>query len=158
MVKSAVAFLVALAVAVAAGCGGSDDESPKGGGGAPARPATKTSAAPATPSKKAAAPKRATTRGKMVTCLRGAGFTVKAEGGDEATATNYTVTDGDAGSRTAVIVIRSNENDALGAARRAGEDKGLNAVAFGRAEFIRYKATDTEAGVIANCVAENYLH
>ena len=47
-------------------------------------------------------------------------------------------------------------NDAEAAARRAGEDKGLNAVAFGRAEFIRYEATDTEAGQIVNCVAAGY--
>lgn len=55
----------------------------------------------------------------------------------------------------AVIVVHPN----AGAARRAVAqtlERGTNAVVFGRAEFIRRAATDTEAGVIANCVAIQY--
>jgi hypothetical protein len=144
---------VLAAAALVAGCG-SDDKSTSS--------ATGTSAAggssKAKTSAKAAAPKRASTRGKMVKCLRDAGFDVAAAGGDEETATTYTVKGAGAGSRKAVIVIHSDKGGATSAATKAGAEKGLNAVAFGRAEFIRYKSTNTEAGVIANCVAEGYVH
>jgi len=35
-------------------------------------------------------------------------------------------------------------------------EKGPNAVAFGRAEFIRYEATGNEAGRIVNCMSQAY--
>lgn len=138
-----------LAAALAAGCG-SGDGSPSGDGAGSDRSATSPTATKTTPAQ------RASTRDKLVGCMRDAGFTVTHAGQDASTATTYTVT-GDGAARKAVVIIHSNRNDAAGAARRAGEQQGLNTVPFGRAEFIRYKATDTEAGVIANCVAEQYV-
>jgi hypothetical protein len=141
---------VVLAATLAAGCG-SDDTSPSGGGGAGATATSKSSAKPAEV-------KSTSTRGKLLTCMRDAGFQVTHEGQDESTATNYTVAGDDAKSKKAVIVIHSNRGEAVRAATKAGEEKGLNTVPFGRAVFIRYAATDTEAGVLANCVAEQYVH
>ncbi|MEA2195614.1 MAG: hypothetical protein QOG42_2048 [Solirubrobacteraceae bacterium] len=141
---------VVLAAALAAGCGSDDRSSSDGSRSAsPDKPKPK---APA----KGAALKPTSARGQMVNCMQDAGFQVTHAGEDESSATNYTVDGDGAGSRKAAIVIYSNKNDAASAARKAGETKGLNTVAFGRAEFIRYDATDTEAGVLANCVAEGY--
>ena len=140
---------VVLAAGIATGCG-SDDESPNaesGGSDAPKRSA-----------KASEAPKPTSARGQMVRCMERAGFDVSHKDQDAATATNYTIGGDEPGSRKAVVVIHPNRDDAERSSIRAGEDKGLNAVAFGRAEFIRYKATDTEAGVLANCVAEGYVH
>ena len=164
-----IALAVLLAAAFAAGCGSDDDSS--SGGDAADKTTTSAQAAtdgtdadaggesePETDTKSGGAkPKPASARAKMLTCLEDdAGFEVTHEGDDEAKATAYTVEGDSGGSKKAEIIIHSNQNDAAGAARRAGEDKGLNAVAFGRAEFIRYKATDTEAGQIVNCVAAGY--
>ncbi|MCA1683030.1 MAG: hypothetical protein LC685_03430 [Actinobacteria bacterium] len=57
-----------------------------------------------------------------------------------------------------MIIIHPNREQAERAAINAGEGEGLNAVPFGRAEFIPYDATDTDAGVLANCVAEGCIH
>lgn len=143
-----------LAAALAAGCGG-DDDSPSGGGG---EGAEKTEQAEkdngATPSAKPK--KKKSARAGMVKCIEDEGFEVDHEG-DEEKATNYTVEGG--GKKKAEIIIHSNENDAAGAARKVGEEKGVNSIPFGRVEFRNNDdATDTEAGVLANCVAEAYVH
>ncbi len=148
-----IALAVVLAAAFAAGCG-SDDDSPKGGGGAAGSGKSDKSKGSAPPAKL----KPTSARGKMVKCMDRAGFDVTHKGQDEATATNYIVEGAKAGSKKAVIIIHLNKDDSERAAIKAGETKGLNAVPFGRAEFIRYDATDREAGVLANCVAESYVH
>jgi hypothetical protein len=143
-------LVLVLAAAFAAGCG-SDDESPSGSAGN-GDGAAEQSDAP----KKAAKPKKKSVRAEMVNCMEDVGFEVSHEGDDEKKATNYTVEAGD--KKKAEIIIHSNKNDAAGSARKAGK-KGINAVPFGRAEFRRNDdATDTEAGVLANCVAEAYVH
>ena len=139
-----------LAAGFAAGCGSDDDSSKDGGGSAAADKAT-TSTPAAKPKKKASA------RAEMVTCMEDGGFEVTHEGDDDATATNYTIEAG--GSKKAEIIIHSNKNDATRSANKAGEEKGINAIPFGRTEFRRGDAaTNTEAGVLANCVAEAYVH
>jgi ABC-type glycerol-3-phosphate transport system substrate-binding protein len=161
-----IALAVLIAAVLAGGCG-SDDDSPSGGDAADK---TKTSAQAATSEAKSGAedapeadttsggakPKKASARSKMVTCLEEAGFDVTHKDQDEEKATNYTVEGSSGRPSKAEIVIHSNQGDAAGAARKAGEEKGLNAVAFGRAEFIRRESTDTEAGQIVNCVAAGY--
>ena len=143
---------VLLAAALAAGCGSDDDSSNangNGGGGA-AENADGPAQTTTTTAKRSA-------RATMVKCMEDAGFQVSHEGDDEERATNYTIEAG--GSKKAEIIIHSNKNDAAGSARRAGEEKGLNSIPFGRTEFRRGDdATDTEAGVLANCVAEAYVH
>ncbi len=85
------------------------------------------------------------------------GFEVSHEGDDEEKATNYTVEAG--GKKKAEIIIHSNKGDAASAARKVGEEKGINSIPFGRVEFRNNdSATNTEAGVLANCVAEAYVH
>lgn len=144
-----IALAVVLAAGIAAGCG-SDDDSANGGGSG----GSDTSKSAAKPAKL----KPTSARGQMVKCMDRAGFDVTHKDQDEATATNYIVQGDKAGSKKAVIIIHSNKDDSERAAIKAGETKGLNAVPFGRAEFIRYDATDREAGVLANCVAESYVH
>ena len=144
-----ISLAVVLAAGIATGCG-SDDESPNAASGG--------SDAPKTSAKASEPPKPTSARGEMVNCMERAGFEVTHEDQDAATATSYTVQGDDPGSRKAVVVIHPNRDDAERSSIKAGEDEGLNAVAFGRAEFIRYESTDTEAGVLANCVAEAYVH
>ncbi len=145
-----------LAAALAAGCGSDDDDSSSnggggGGGGSAESDKPKSSAAAGKPKAKKSA------RGEMVKCIEDEGFEVTPEGDDEEKATNYTIEAG--GKKKAEIIIRSNKNDAAGAARKAGEEKGINSIPFGRVEFRNNDdATDTEAGVLANCVAEAYVH
>jgi len=137
-----------LAAGFAAGCGSDDDSSSGGGGSAGSDKAT--TSAPA------AKPKKASARAELVTCIEDGGFEVTHEGDDDATATNYTIEAG--GSKKAEIIIHSNKNDAAVSSRKAGEDKGINAIPFGRTEFRRGDAaTDTEAGVLANCVSGAYV-
>ena len=145
-------FLVlVLAAAFAAGCG-SDDDSPSGGAGN-GDAAAEQGDAP----KKTAKPKKKSARAEMVKCMEDEGFEVDHEGDDAEKATNYTVEGG--GKKKADIIIHSNKNDAAGAARKAGEEKGINSIPFGRVEFRNNDdATNTEAGVLANCVAEAYVH
>ncbi len=155
---------VAVAAALAAGCGSDDEPSSNGGGGGggsaesdkpkSSEPAGK-KAESSEPAGKPKAKKSA--RGEMVKCMEDEGFEVTPEGDDEEKATNYTIEAG--GKKKAEIIIRSNKNDAAGAARKAGEEKGINSIPFGRVEFRNNDdATDTEAGVLANCVAEAYVH
>ncbi|HEV2059541.1 MAG TPA: hypothetical protein VGR11_09295 [Solirubrobacteraceae bacterium] len=145
---------VVVAAGIATGCG-SDDDSPNGGsggsgdsGGSEKRDA----------SEQAGAPKPTSARGQMVKCIERAGFEVSHEDQDAATATNYTIEGGDAGSKKAEVVIHSNRDDARRTATKAAQEKGINSVAFGRARFIPRKATNTEAGIIANCVAGGYVN
>ena len=147
-----IALAVVLAAGIAAGCGSDDDSA--NGGGSGGSDTSESSAKAAKPAKL----KPTSARGQMVKCMDRAGFDVTHEDQDEATATNYIVQGDKAGSKKAVIIIHSNKDDSKRAAIKAGETKGLNAVPFGRAEFIRYDATDREAGVLANCVAESYVH
>ena len=140
-----------LAAGFAAGCGSDDDSSKDGGGSAGSRQGRPHPTPAAKPKKKASA------RAEMVTCMEDGGFEVTHEGDDDATATNYTIEAG--GSKKAEIIIHSNKNDATRSANKAGEEKGINAIPFGRTEFRRGDAaTNTEAGVLANCVAEAYVH
>jgi hypothetical protein len=144
-------LVLVLAAAFAAGCG-SDDDSPSGANGN-GDDAAERSDAP----KKAAKPKKKSARAEMVKCMEDEGFEVDHEGDDAEKATNYTVEGG--GKKKAEIIIHSNKNDAAGAARKAGEEKGINSIPFGRVEFRNNDdATNTEAGVLANCVAEAYVH
>jgi len=144
---------VVLTAALAAGCGSDDDSSNGGGGGGSGGGAAEKAESPA----KAAKTKKKSARSEMVTCMEDEGFEVSHEGDDEEKATNYTIEAG--GKKKAEIIIHSNKNDAAGSARKAGEEKGINAIPFGRTEFRRNDAaTDTEAGVLANCVAEAYVH
>jgi hypothetical protein len=153
------ALAVVVAAGFATGCGSDDDsDKPRAGGASDEAKTTESSDkdSTGTKAKSTSKPKRESARGQMVSCMEKAGFEVTHEGEDAAAATNYTVGGDEAKSRKAVIIIHSNKNDASAAATKAGEEKALNAVAFGRAEFIRYHATDTEAGQLANCVAEGY--
>lgn len=141
-----------LAAGVAAGCG-SDDDSPSGDSGGSDTPTTT-----ATTARSSEPPKRSTARGKMVNCIERAGFEVTHKDQDAAKATNYTIEGDDPGSsKKAEIVIHPNRDDAERSSIKAGEEKGINALAFGRAEFIRHESTDTEAGVLANCIAGAYV-
>jgi hypothetical protein len=124
---------------VAAGCGSDDDSEPKSDG---------SSAAPA---KKAEPPSPKSARGKMVDCVESElGFEMKP--GDDPDKLSIKSQDG---KLKADVVIHPD----VGAARTAVAqtlNRGVNAVTFGRAEFIRRGADDTEAGVIANCVSIQY--
>jgi hypothetical protein len=141
-----------LAAALAGGCGGDDESSSGGGGDGGSEKAEQGDGA-----KTAGKPKKKSTRAEMVKCIEDEGFEISHEGDDEEKATNYTVEGG--GKKKADIIIHSNKNDAAGAARKVGEEKGINSIPFGRVEFRNNDdATDTEAGVLANCVAEAYVH
>lgn len=141
--RSALAVLIA--VVVAAGCGSDDDEPKTGGSDEPEKEA------------QSAAPKPTSARAKLVKCIDREGFEVTHEGQAPAEATNYTVEGDDPKGRPrATIKIHSNRDDARGSAARAGEERGVNSVPFGRAEFIPKVATDTETGRIVNCVSLAY--
>ena len=160
-------LVLLLAAALAAGCGG-DDDSPSGGGGDGAEKTEQAEKADGTDktekadksdgSTAAAKPKKKkSARAEMVGCIEDEGFEVDHEGDDEEKATNYTVKAG--GKKKAEIIIHSNKNQAASTARKVGEEKGINSIPFGRVEFRNNDAaTDTEAGVLANCVAEAYVH
>ncbi len=153
--KLLLAFLLAAAFAV--GCG-DDDEPSNGGGGASeqAEQAEQDEKGDKAEGAKAK-PKKQSARAEMVGCMEDEGFEVSHEGDDEEKATNYTVEAG--GKKKAEIIIHSNKADAAGAARKVGESKGVNSIPFGRVEFRNNDdATNTEAGVLANCVAEAYVH
>jgi hypothetical protein len=140
-----------LAAGFATGCG-SDDDSSGGGGGSGGSDKPKASA-------KAddAKPKKQSARAEMVKCMEEEGFEVSHEGDDDEKATNYTIEAG--GKKKAEVIIHSTKNGAASAARKVGEEKGTNSIPFGRVEFRNNdSATDTEAGVLANCVAEAYVH
>jgi hypothetical protein len=149
-----------LAAAFAAGCG-DDDEPANGAASPPAEQAQNGEKADdgdgAEREKPAGKPKKKSARAEMVECIEDEGFDVSHKGDDEEKATNYTVEAG--GKKKAEIIIHSNENDAAGAAKKAGEEKAINSIPFGRVEFRNNDdATNTEAGVLANCVAEAYVH
>jgi hypothetical protein len=156
--KLCLAFLLAAAFAV--GCG--DDDEPSSGGAASeqteqAENAENAEKGETAEGSKAAKPKKKSARAEMVSCIEDEGFGVSHEGDDEEKATNYTIEAG--GKKKAEIIIHSNKNDAAGAAQKAGEEKGINSIPFGRVEFRNNDdATNTEAGVLANCVAEAYVH
>jgi hypothetical protein len=159
-VLAALLLAGAIATATATGCGSDDDSK----SGSTAKPGTKTEQKAATKPADtsdgdgSAAPKASSARGKLTTCLDREGIDAAHEGQDAATATTYTLKarSGEGDKTDAVIKIHPSRDEAAGSARRAGEDRGINAVAFGRAEFIRRAATDTEAGVIVNCVSMAY--
>ncbi len=137
--------LVALVVAglIAGGCGSDDDPEPQS-----ERPRSE---AAQDEKDKPDKPQRKSVRAQMIECIEGElGFEVAPEDDPDSLAVK-----GSGGERKAVVVIHSD----VGAARKAVArtlSKGTNAVTFGRAEFIRHKADDTEAGVIANCVSIQY--
>jgi len=144
MHRTRAALTVLLTVAIATGCGSED--APKQAGG---------SDEPETEAAQTAKPKPTSARAKLVTCLEDEGYDVTHEDQPAATATRYTVKS--SGRAKAVIKIHSNRDEARGSAARAGEDRGQNAVPFGRAEFLPDDAaTDTDNGVVANCVSRVY--
>jgi hypothetical protein len=157
------ALLLAIAIATATGCG-SDDDSKSDSSAKPAqKPGTKSAEKSDDTSKDtsddaSAAPKASGARGKLTSCLDREGIDVSHEGQDAATATTYTLKarSGEGDKTDAVVKIHSSRDEAASSARRAGEERGINAVAFGRAEFIRRAATDNEAGTIVNCVSLAY--
>ena len=151
--RFALAVLLVLVLALATGCGSDDDEKSESAGESGAK--TEQSAKPS--ADEAAAPKRTSSRGKLLSCLDEQGFDVSHEGESAEEATDYSLEarDGEDGV-DAVIQIHPSRDAANSSARRAGEERGVNAVAFGRAEFIRRGATDTEAGTIVNCVSAAY--
>ena len=137
--------VLALAWLIAAGCGSDDTESSS------RESETKPETAQAEKNEKPK-PKRKSVRAQMVDCIEGdLGFEVTAADDDPH---RLSVKDPD-GKVQAVVVIHSDAGIARGAAVRT-QEKGINAVAFGRAEFIRRAANDTEAGVIANCISAGY--
>lgn len=158
--RLALTVLAVLSLALATGCGSDDDSksSASGDSGAKAEHPAKSGDKGSTASedKGAKASKRSSARGKLVDCIENQGIDITAEGDDEAKATSYTVGPQSARRRKAVIKIHSNRGEAQRSADKAGLEKGLNAVAFGRAEFVRYHATDNEAGRIVGCMSQAY--
>jgi hypothetical protein len=134
--------LAALVIAgvIATGCGSDDDTEPNSDGQPKAGQA-----------ENAKPPPKKSARGQMVECIESElGFEAKAD--DDPDKLSVKSPDG---KLKAVVVIHPD----VGVARKAVAqtlNKGVNAVVFGRAEFIRHAASDTEAGVIANCVAIQY--
>ena len=135
--RAALAVLV-IAGFIATGCGSDDaeptsDSQPKAGQAKNAKPPPKSA------------------RGQMVECIESElGFDAKADDDPDKLSVKSPN-----GKLKAVVAIHTD----AGAARKAVAqtlNKGVNAVVFGRAEFIRHAASDTEAGVIANCVAIEY--
>lgn len=90
-------------------------------------------------------------RAQMIECIEAAGFEVTTD--DKPTPKLSFKSPG--GTLEAVTVIHPNRAAARKSAVR-GQRKGVNVVAFGRAEVIRHAAKDAEAGVIVNCVAAEY--
>ncbi len=137
--RAALAVLV-VAGLVATGCGSDDTEPGSDGQSDAAR------------SGKAKPKKRKSARAQMVKCIESElGFDVKA--GDDP---HRLSVKNPKGKRQAVVIVHPDAAAARRAVMRTLEKEGMNAVAFGRAEFIRHAAGDTEAGVIANCVAIQY--
>jgi hypothetical protein len=130
--------VLAIAGLVATGCG-SDDTEPSSDNQPKASRAEK------------AEPPPKSARGQMIECIKSElGFDVAADDDPDKLSVKSPN-----GKLKAVVVIHPD----VGAARKAVAqtlNKGVNAVVFGRAEFIRHAASDTEAGVIANCVAIEY--
>ncbi len=144
MYRQRAALAVLIAGVIAAGCG-SDQESESEGADESNSPAQADKQKP----KKSA-------RAQMVECIERDGMDVTHDDQDAATATEYTV-EGDKGKKMkAVVKIHSNRDDAKRSSAQAGEKKFLNSVPFGRAELIVHAATNTEAGIIANCVSAEY--
>ncbi len=146
MTRPPAVIAIVACLILATGCG-SDDEPAESSG---------PDAAQTTEQERPAAPKRASARSKMVDCIEGEGYEISHEGGDAEKATSYTVGPDDPKRAKAEITIHPGRDEAASSARRAGEDEGINSVAFGRAEFIRRQATDTEAGRIVNCLSMAY--
>lgn len=131
--------VLASASLIAVGCG-SDDAEPNA--------ETQPNAAPATNGEPK--PKKSV-RMQMVGCIEDElGYEVTTDDGPH----NLSLKSPD-GKLEGVVIV----HDDAAAARKAVDRTlggGRNAVVFGRAEFIRHAADDTEAGVIANCVALAY--
>lgn len=130
--------LLAIASSIAAGCG-SDDSEPSPGGQSGAREVQK------------AEPKAKSVRAQMIDCIeRELGYDVTT--GEDPHKLSIKSSNG---KRQAVVVIHPDAAAARKAVART-LSKELNAVVFGRAELILDAARDTEAGIIANCVAGGY--
>lgn len=141
--RLALAVLVTASL-IATGCG-SDDSEPEA-----EKKSTKSAQAETTES--TAKPKTKGARAQMVDCIETElGFDVKPEDDPDSLAVRS-----DDDKLQAVIVIHNDAGAAQKALSRTLGEKELNAVVFGRAEFIRHGADDTESGVIANCVAGQY--
>lgn len=145
MHRSRIALAVLLSAGlIATGCGSDDDAEPDSQGGSNATQAQE--------SDSKAKPKKKSVRETMVGCIEGElGSDIETDDGDD----NRLTVKGSDDKALAVIVIHSD----VGAAKKAVAqtlETGTNAVTFGRAEFIRRSADDTEAGVIANCLQQAY--
>lgn len=133
---------------IAAGCGSGDDEAePRSGGDGSQAGQVKTNE-----SEPQAKPKTRGVRATMVECIEGElGFEVAPADDDP----DRLMVENASGKLQAVIRIH---NDA-GTAQRSTDralSKGINSVAFGRAELIKHAAGNTDTGIIANCVSVNY--
>jgi hypothetical protein len=143
MHRSRIALAVLLSAGlIATGCGSDDEAEPKSAGGATTTQAKKSESKSDTKS----------VRESMVECIEGElGSDVETDDSDD----NRLTVKGSGDKVLAVVVIHSDAGAAKKAVAKTLEG-GSNAVVFGRAEFIRRSASDTEAGVIANCLQQAY--
>ncbi|HEV2785522.1 MAG TPA: hypothetical protein VGV67_03980 [Solirubrobacteraceae bacterium] len=144
--------VVVIAGLIATGCGSDDTESDSGKAPEGAQVENE---APKNDEPKNDEPTGKSARAQMTECIEGElGFDVSSDESADDDAHNLSVKSSDGKLQASVIV-----HPDVGAARKSTAqtlNKGLNAVPFGRVEFIRRAANDTEAGVIANCVAVEY--
>lgn len=142
-----VAVAVITASFVATGCGSESTTSEP-----PTEVQTKTSKA----SPRAAKPP-SSARAQLIECIEGVGFEVTHDDQDAATATNLTVEDDkpQAGWLKAVVILHATKSKAEQSAAQGRADD-FDAVALGRAEYVRHAADETEDRVIGTCVADQY--
>lgn len=141
-----------IAGVMAAGCGSDEDEAePRSGGDGSEAGQVKTNESERK-AKTKTKPKTKGVRATMIECIEGElGFEVAPDDDDP----NRLMVENASGKLQAVIRIH---NDA-GTAQRSTDralSKGINSVAFGRAELIKHAAGNTDTGIIANCVSVNY--
>lgn len=130
---------------MAAGCGSDDDEAePRSGGGSEAGQVKANESKPKTKTK--------SVRATMIECIEDeVGFEVAPDDDDP----HRLMVENASDKLQAVIRIHNDARTAQRSTDRA-LSKGINSVAFGRAELIKHAAGNTETGIIANCVSVNY--
>lgn len=136
------AALVVLVTAglIATGCGTEDTETNSDVGGQP-------DAAEVEPESK---PKSA--RAQMVECIEGVGYKVISEHDDP----NNLSVNSPNGTLEAVVIVHPSDAAAAKSAAQGRDKDDLDAAAYGRAELVLHAAKETEARVIASCVADEY--